>query len=118
MRRASPEDGRESRRRAVCLRFADSERFRLRRREPDCCADGRPIWSERPLLIARADGTLYLMGASSHLHGLARWVLSFAGDAEVESPPALRRILRAAALQIATRYDTPPDDRWLQASDS
>lgn len=69
------------------------------------CADGQPIWDERPLLLGRNDGTYELMGISSNLKGLARWVLSFAGDAEVESPRVLRRRVRRTAQRIVDLYE-------------
>jgi predicted DNA-binding transcriptional regulator YafY len=100
---------RDGRARAVCIRFSASELRRLRRREPDRCSDGQPIWTERPLLLQRADGRLYLMGTSAHFDGLARWILSFAGDAEVESPPALRRHVRSAAHRVLALYRSDPD---------
>lgn len=98
-------EGREDDTCAVCIRFSASQRPRLCRPEPDRCGDGRPIWTERPLLLRRADGTFYLMGTSAHLDGLARWILSFAGDAEVESPPALRDRVRTSALEVLDQYD-------------
>lgn len=93
---------------AVCVRFASGQKRRLCRPEPTMCGDGQPIWDERPLLLGRNDGTYELMGISSNLEGLARWVLSFAGDAEVESPRALRRRVRRIAGRIVQVY-APPD---------
>lgn len=87
-------------RHAVCVRFSSRQNRRLSQPDPLSCANGRPIWDERPLLLKRADGTYELMGLSSNLEGLAQWVLSFAGDAEVESPVALRRRVRRAACRI------------------
>jgi hypothetical protein len=110
---ASSED-RQSGTRAVCIRFSASQQPRLRRPEPDRCGDGHPIWTERPLLLRRADGTLYLLGISAHLEGLARWILSFAGDAEVESPPALRDWVRTSALEVLDRYDGDTGTTWLR----
>jgi hypothetical protein len=107
-------EGRQSGTRAVCIRFSASQQPRLRRPEPDRCGDGHPIWTERPLLLRRADGTLYLLGISAHLEGLARWILSFAGDAEVESPRALRDWVRTSALEVLDRYDGDTGTAWLR----
>lgn len=89
---------------AVCVRFASGQKRRLCRPEPTSCGEGQPIWDERPLLLCRNDGTYELMGISSNLSGLARWVLSFAGDAEVESPRVLREQVRHAAQQVVALY--------------
>lgn len=93
-------DQASQRRHAVCVRFSSQQNRRLRQPDPLASANGGPIWDERPLLLERSDGTYELMGLSSNLEGLVRWVLSFAGDAEVESPVALRRRVRRAACRI------------------
>ena len=85
---------------AVCVRFSSQQNRRLCQPDPLASANGGPIWDARPLLLERSDGTYELMGLSSNLEGLVRWVLSFAGDAEVESPVALRRRVRRAACRI------------------
>ena len=95
----------EPKRHCVCICFTASQKRRLCRSEPMCCGDGGPRWTDRPLLLERLDGRLQLIGTTADLDGLARWILSFAGDAEVESPPALRRRVHAAAHQITTLYD-------------
>lgn len=77
--------------RAVHLRFPGEQKRRLRRNEPLTCAGGEPIWTERPLLLQRVDGSFDLIGSSDNLGGLARWILSFATDVRAVSPPVLRQ---------------------------
>lgn len=90
---------------SVHVRFQATARQRLQRTEPRCCGDGTPLWAERPLLMARADGTYDLIGSSAHLEGLARWVLSFGPQAEVRGPDRLRRRVAAEARRIWERYE-------------
>jgi predicted DNA-binding transcriptional regulator YafY len=56
------------------------------------------------MLMKRSDGTFELIGTSRNLEGLARWVLSFGTDAEVQGPDQLRRRVAAEALRIWARY--------------
>jgi predicted DNA-binding transcriptional regulator YafY len=42
-------------------------------------------------LLQRVDGSFDLIGSSDNLGGLARWILSFATDVRVVSPPVLRQ---------------------------
>lgn len=97
---------------AVHVRFSRSQGPRLRRPEPDTCGDGSPLWTERPLLMQRADGTYELIGTSTNLDGLARWVLSFGTDATVLGPDQLRRWVVAEAQRVLEQYDRDaPDER-------
>lgn len=82
---------------AVHVRFLPVCGHRLQRREPLTDTYGRSLWTERPLLLARQDGTYDLIGTTHNLGGLARWVLGFGAFATVEGPPALcRRVAREA----------------------
>lgn len=99
--RSSSEDDRI---RAVHVRFPPSQAQRLQRPEPDTCGDGRPLWTERPLLLQRANGTFELIGTTDNLPGLARWILSYGADAEVKGPDRLRRRLAAEAHRIWQMY--------------
>ena len=97
--------------RPVCVRFTSRRGRPLCQPDPQVSGNARPIWDESPLLLKRADGTYELMGLSSNMEGVARWVLSFAGDAEVESPEALRRRVRCAARRVTALHsvvDTDP----------
>ena len=89
---------------SVHVRFPSSQGRRLRRQEPTTCSDGRALWAERPTVMERGDGTYDLIGATTHLDGLARWVLSFGTDARVKGPDRLRRRVAAEAQQVAKRY--------------
>lgn len=89
---------------AVHIRFAPSQGRRLQRREPDTCGDGRALWAERPILMERADGTYELIGSSTNLGGLARWVLSHGADAEVRGPDRLCQRVIAEARQVLRQY--------------
>ncbi|PQJ26844.1 hypothetical protein BSZ35_18100 [Salinibacter sp. 10B] len=93
---------------AVHVRFAPSEGRRLRRPEPTSCPGEGPLWTERPILMERADGTYELIGTSGNLDGLARWVLSFGTSAEVRGPDRLQRRVAAQARRIGRKY---PEDR-------
>ena len=87
------------------VRFPPSEGRRLRRPEPTSCPGEAPFWTERPILMERADGTYELIGTASNLAGLARWILSFGARAEVQSPERLRRRVAAEARRIWKQYD-------------
>lgn len=89
---------------AVHVRFAPCQGPRLRREEPATCGDGSPLWAERPLLMKRGDGTYELLGTSSNLRGLARWILSHGSDAEVKGPTRLRRQVATEAHKIWRQY--------------
>ena len=89
---------------SVHVRFPSSQGRRLRRQEPTTCGDGRALWAERPTVMERADGTYDLIGATTHLDGLARWVLSFGTDARVKGPDRLRRRVAAEARRVVKRY--------------
>jgi len=91
---------------AVHLRFPATERRRLCRREHITCADGHQIWTERPLLLERVDGFYELIGTSANLSGLARWILSFAADAKVESPPVLQEKVQHLARRVVQVYSS------------
>lgn len=89
---------------AVHIQFLPTEGHRLRRSEPTTCGNGTPLWTERPLLMKRADGTYELIGMSRNLPGLARWVLSFGSDAKVQGPDCLRRRVVVEARQLLGKY--------------
>lgn len=95
---------------SVHVRFPPSQGRRLRRPEPTTCGDGQALWAERPTVMERVDGTYDLIGTSTHLDGLARWVLSFGTDATVEGPERLRRRVAAEARRIAKRYSSEDAD--------
>jgi len=90
---------------AVHVRFAPVCRRRLCREEPSTDTHGRPLWTERPLLLARQDGTYDLIGTTRNLGGLARWVLGFGTRATVEGPPALRRRVAREARCVLDALD-------------
>ncbi len=90
---------------AVHLRFSHAAGRRLRRPEPTHCPEKGPLWTERPMLLKRADGTYELIGTSRNLPGLARWVLSFGPDAEVRSPTRLQRRVEAEARRVWRTYN-------------
>lgn len=94
----------------VHIRFAPSQGRRLQRSEPTPCGEGRPLWTERPLLIRRANGMYDLIGTTRHLDGLARWILSFGVHAQVRSPNRLRRRVAAEARRIVRLYDEERND--------
>lgn len=98
----SPAD--EQRAPAVHVRFSPSQGRRLRRSEPSTCGEGRALWTDRPLLMQRADGTYELIGTSDNLAGLARWILSHGADAEVQGPERLRRRVAAEARRVLRQY--------------
>jgi len=101
---------REEEERAVHLRFPAKQKHRLQRREPVSCADRKPIWTERPLLLQRSDGTFELIGNSANLSGLARWILSFAIDVKVVHPHSLQRRVHDLASAVAQIYKTEEMD--------
>lgn len=90
----------------VHLRFAHTQGRRLRTAGTDV-AEG-PLWTERPLLLERADGAYDLIGTTAHLDRLARWVLSHGVAATVEAPDRLRHRVAAEARRIWRQYH--PDD--------
>jgi hypothetical protein len=90
---------------SVHVRFPPSQGRRLRRPEPTTCRDGRALWAERPTVMKRVDGTYDLIGTSTHLDGLARWVLSFGTDATVEGPEQLRRRVATEARRVWKQYE-------------
>jgi hypothetical protein len=108
-RSATPRGGPDQRTYAVHIRFPASRGPRLRRKEPTTCGDGQPLWEERPLLLRRGNGVYELIGTSSCLSGLARWVLSFGSTAEVQSPARLRRLVIAEARRVLHVYDPASD---------
>ena len=90
---------------AVHLRFARVAGERLRRPEPTSCPKEGPFWTERPMLLKRADGTYELIGTSRNLQGLARWVLSFGTSAEVRCPERLQREVALQARRVWQEYE-------------
>ena len=91
---------------AVHLRFARVAGERLQRPEPTSCPKEGPFWTERPMLLKRADGTYELIGTSRNLQGLARWVLSFGTSAEVRCPEQLQREVALQARCVWQKYET------------
>lgn len=89
---------------AVHIQFSPSQGPRLERREPTTCGDGRALWAERPLLMRRVDGTYELVGISENLSGLARWILSYGADAEVQGPSRLRQWVASEARRVLDMY--------------
>jgi len=94
-----------SERRTVHVRFAPAQGARLRRPTPPPFA---PLWTERPLVMQRTDGSYDLIGSTTHLDGLVRWILSHGAAATVAAPARLRRRVAAEARRIRRRYQ--PDD--------
>ena len=90
--------------RAVHLRFEPAEGQRLQRPEPTSCPGEGLLWTERPILMERADGTYELIGTSHNLEGLARWILSFGTSAEVRGPAPLRRQVALQARRVWRQY--------------
>lgn len=90
--------------RSVHVRFEPSEGRRLQRPEPTRCPEDGPLWAERPILMKRADATYELIGTSRNLTGLAKWILSFGPQAEVQCPDQLRRRVAAEARRIWRQY--------------
>lgn len=90
---------------AVHVRFVPAAGQRLKRPEPTTCPGEEPLWTERPLLIKRADATYELIGTSHNLLGLARWLLSFGPRAEVQSPSRLQEQVALQARRVWRQYD-------------
>lgn len=65
-------------------------------------------WHPTQLLTERPDGTLDVRLQATGLGDLARWVLSYGGEAEVLSPPVLRRRVAAEARRLAEIYQHEP----------
>ena len=91
--------------RSVHVRFDPAEGRRLQRPEPATCPGKGPLWTERQVLMERADGTYELIGTSRNLEGLARWVLSFGTGAEVRGPAPLQRQVAATARRVWQQYE-------------
>lgn len=65
----------------------------------------RPVrWVEPPLTLRRANGALEMIGQSSDLTALTRWILSYGAYAEVLGPEVLRRWIAAEAQRVARLY--------------
>lgn len=72
---------------------------------PSAGHNARPArWAEPPLTLRRANGALEVIGQSSDLTGLMRWVLSYGAYAEVLGPEVLRRRMAAEARRVARFY--------------
>ena len=88
----------------VHLRFASVQGPRLQ----GASRDGHPartaLWTERPLLVERANGTYELIGTTARPDRLVRWVLSHGADAEVRSPARLRRRVADEARRVWWQY--------------
>lgn len=92
--------------RSIHIQFAPSQGSRLRRSASMTVRKGKPLWAERPMLLERVDGTYELVGTSTNLDGLTRWILSHGADAEVKGPERLRWRVAAEARRIVQRYDS------------
>jgi|SRR5690625_227353 len=69
-------------------------------------------WHTSQMMLRRPDGSLDLMFESAGLSDLTRWVLQYGAEAEVISPPVLRRRVAAEARRMAEMYsDVPPHTR-------
>ena len=84
---------------AVCIRFTPYQSRWIKENE----------WHPTQTLVERADGSVELRMEVTGLTDVIRWVLSYGGEAEVISPPVLRRRVAAEAHHMAALYtDTPP----------
>jgi len=90
----------------VHVRFAPAQGRRLR--APTTFWPGDALWTERPLLMERADGSYDLIGTTARLDGLVRWLLSHGTDATIEAPARLRRRVAAEARRILRKYGSEP----------
>lgn len=91
--------------RSVHVRFPHVEGQRLRCSEPTNFPGEEPLWTRRPVLMERADGTYELIGTSRNLEGLARWILSFGTNAEAKGPSQLRQQVAAEARRVWRQYE-------------
>jgi len=98
---AADENG-ERRLHTVHVRFAPVQGRRLR--APTTGWPGESLWTERPLLMQRANGSYHLIGTTARLDRLARWVLSHGPAAMVQAPEALRRRVVVEAEKIVQKY--------------
>ena len=88
----------------VHVQFASTQGRRLR--SATRFPPGPSLWTERPLLMERADGTYDLIGTTAHLDRLARWVLSHGTGATAAAPEPLRRRVATEARRIWHRYQS------------
>lgn len=66
-------------------------------------------WHESQVMLERADGSLDVRMQVAGLVDVARWALSYGGEAEVLSPPVLRhRVAREARTMAALYEDVGP----------
>lgn len=65
-------------------------------------AQRKPVeWTEPPLGLGRYHGGYEVIGQSTDLKGLVRWVLSFGAGVEVLGPQVLRRRVAEEAQRVA-----------------
>jgi predicted DNA-binding transcriptional regulator YafY len=64
----------------------------------------RARWVEPPLGLGYNCGHYEIIGQSTDLRGLTRWVLGFGAGVEVLGPDALRERVAREARRIATRH--------------
>lgn len=62
------------------------------------------VWHESQILKRRDDGVLEVLMQVTGLNDVARWVLSYGGEAEVLSPPVLRHRVAVEARRMAAFY--------------
>lgn len=79
---------------AVCIRFSPYQARWI--------AEER--WHESQLMVRREDGSLDVHLQVTGLADVARWVLSYGGEAEVVGPPILRHRVAREARKMAERY--------------
>jgi predicted DNA-binding transcriptional regulator YafY len=63
------------------------------------------VWHESQFLKRRDDGVLDVMMQVTGLNDVARWVLSYGGEAEVIAPPVLRHRVAVEARRMAKLYE-------------
>lgn len=85
---------------AVCIRFSPYQARWIRETE----------WHPTQQMVARPDGSLDLHLQVTGLTDVARWVLSYGGEAEVVSPPVLRHRIAAEARRMAAVYEKEQPD--------
>ncbi len=89
---------RGERRYAVRIRFSPYQSRWIREK----------VWHESELKLQRPDGGIDLLLHTAGLTDLARWVMQYGAEAEVISPPVLRRRVATEVRRMAELYaDTP-----------
>lgn len=84
---------------AVCIRFSKYQARWVREEK----------WHESQMMLERSDGRLDIMFEAAGLSDLTRWVLQYGAEAEVISPPVLRRRVASETRRMCELYaDVPP----------